>query len=90
MRVEECKQGPGDDTDADRVATYWHDYELVPMAANLQLVFYTDGKDGLRGSQKDEVLIRLLLNEHDAHLPIEAISGCFYRWKDVELLWKIQ
>lgn len=83
MRVEECKQVPGDDTDADRVATYWHDYELVPMAANLQLVFY-------QGKAKQDIILRLLLNERDAHLPLQAIHGCFYRWEDVKGLWTEQ
>ena len=80
MRVEECKQVQGNDTDADRVATYWHDYELVPMAANLQLVFY-------QGKAKQDIILRLLLNERDAHLPLKAINGCFYRWEEVKKLW---
>ncbi len=83
MQVEECKQVPGDDTDADNVARHWHDYELVPMAANLQLVFY-------QGKKNSDILLRLLLNERDAHLPLKAINGCFYHWKDVKNLWMTQ
>lgn len=83
MKVEECKQVSGTDTDADLVAEHWHDYELVPMAANLQIIFY-------QGKHTGDIIVRLLLNEHDAHLPLEAINGCFYRWKEVQKLWKIQ
>lgn len=90
MRVEECKQVPGNDTDADNVAEHWHDYELVPMAANLQMVLYISAKGRQASSRQGDVLVRLLLNEHDAHLPLESINGCFYRWKDVENLWKKQ
>ncbi len=80
MRVEECRPVPGNDTDADRVASHWHDYELVPMAANLQLVFY-------QGKTEDDIILRLLLNERDVHLPLKALNGCFYRWEDVQNLW---
>lgn len=80
MQVEECRQVPGNDTNADRVAEHWHDYDLVPMAANLQLVFY-------QGQKKNDYMVRLLLNERDAHLPLKATNGCFYSWEDVKKLW---
>jgi len=83
MQVEECKRVSENDTDADNVANHWHDYELVPMAANLQLVFY-------RGKTNSDIILRLLLNERDAHLPLKAINGCFYQWKDVKNLWMKQ
>lgn len=79
MQVEECKQATGDDTDAENVCRHWHDYELTPMAANLQLVFY-QGREG-------DIIMRLLLNERDAHLPLKAVNGCFYKWEDVKKLW---
>ncbi len=83
MKLEECKRVKGDDTDPNRVASQWHDYELVPMGANLQLVFY-------QGMASHDIILRLLLNERDAHLPLKAINDCFYRWEDVRNLWKKQ
>ncbi|MBD5357149.1 MAG: histidine phosphatase family protein [Bacteroides sp.] len=56
----------------------WHDYLIVPMAANIQLVFYR--KHGSISS--DEVLVKVLLNEKEATLPLESVSGPYYKWTD--------
>lgn len=47
--------------------------EMIPMAANLQFVFYRNAKG--------EVLVRILLNESDATVPIEGVAPHFYRWE---------
>lgn len=78
MQITECKQAPND-TDARSVSEHWHDYDLVPMAANLQLVFYRD-KSG-------DVFVRFLLNEKDAHLPLDAYQCAYYKWDEVKRLW---
>lgn len=78
MQIVECKQAP-DDADARSVAAHWHDYELVPMAANLQMVFYRDKSGG--------VFVRFLLNEREVHLPLEAFHGAYYKWDEVKRLW---
>lgn len=46
----------------------------IPMAANMQLVLY-------RGDS-DDVLVALYLNEQLCPLPLEPVSGCFYKWSD--------
>ena len=52
------------------------------MACNIQLVFY--GKPG-----GDDVLVRVLLNEHDATLPVKPVAdGCFYKWTDLEKYYR--
>ncbi|MCC8119108.1 MAG: histidine phosphatase family protein [Bacteroidales bacterium] len=43
------------------VAAQWHDYEFVPMAANLQLIFYHDSEG--------EVYVQALLNEKEILTP---------------------
>lgn len=46
----------------------------IPMGASLQLVFYRN--------QEGDILIRVLLNEREASLPIPSVQGNFYRWSD--------
>ena len=54
--------------------------ELLPMAANLQMVFY-HRKDG-------DVLVQLFHNERVIKLPLAAFSegagGIYYRWNDLK------
>ena len=49
---------------------------ILPMAANLQLIFYR--------SASGDVLVRLLHNERDTRLPIAPAQGQCYRWTDVK------
>ena len=49
--------------------------KTIPMAANLQLVFYRNAKGN--------VLVRVMLNEQDEVLPIKTKTPMFYRWKDL-------
>jgi hypothetical protein len=54
----------------------WVNYKVFPMAANLQIVFY-------RKNPKDnDVLIKVLLNENEATLPIKTDCAPYYHWKD--------
>ena len=46
-------------TDWNRVAEHWHDYEVVPMAANLQLLL-------LRSKGSDRMYVQTLHNEQPA------------------------
>lgn len=50
-------------------------YDLIPMAGNIQLVFYRN-KD-------NDVLVKALLNEREMRLPGEPVSGPYYRWSDL-------
>ena len=46
----------------------------IPMAANMQLVLYRNASA--------ETLVALYLNEEIYPLPLEPVSGHFYRWSD--------
>ena len=62
-------------TNLDNVADHWVSYRIFPMAANIQLVFYaTEGAP---------VLVKVLLNENEASLPLPSVAGPYYRWNDV-------
>ena len=50
----------------------------LPMAANIQLVFYRNPKN-----PKADLLVKALLNEEEATMPLPATSTPFYyRWTD--------
>ncbi len=57
----------------------WHDYLMVPMAGNIQMIFYR--KNG--SSSPDDVLVKVLLNEREATLPVDSDLKPYYRWSDV-------
>ena len=61
------------------VEQVWRNYH-VPMACNLQLVFF-------RSKRNPDILFQLLLNGREATLPLPmAAPGSFYRWEDFKAL----
>ncbi len=56
----------------------WNVYHIFPMACNIQFVFYKDFK-----SPSKDILVKVLLNENEATLPVKAYKAPYYRWKDV-------
>lgn len=50
-------------------------YDLIPMGANLQLVFYRN--------DDNDVLVKALLNEQEVTLPAPSVKGPYYRWSDL-------
>ncbi len=59
----------------DNVANVWNMEHYIPKAGNLQFVFY-----GKKGSP---VLVKVLLNEHEATLPVETDKFPYYEWNKV-------
>jgi len=56
--------------------TGWVNFDVFPMAANIQFVFY-------RKNPKDkDVLFKVLLNEREATLPLPDDCAPYYHWKD--------
>lgn len=64
--------------DISKVSEAFRDYEITPMAANLQLIFYRSPEPG------KPVLVKFLLNERETSLPIEAVSGPYYDWTEAK------
>ena len=51
-------------------------FEMIPMASNLQMVFYRN--------KKGDVLVRLVYNEQETYIPaLKCATGMFYRWEDL-------
>ena len=56
----------------------WIGSRIFPMAANIQLVFYKNPKN-----PKADVLVKALLNEEEATLPLPPTSKpYYYKWSD--------
>ena len=80
MEVNDCAWAP---SDLEQVADKWVAYDIVHMGSNLQLVFFKN--------RKGKILVRALLNEEEAKLPVECYKDAdgkeypyFYEWDKVE------
>ena len=54
----------------------WVNYRIFPMAANVQIIFYR------RGNSTRDILLKVLLNEREATLPLPDKQAPYYRWSD--------
>lgn len=80
MEVNDCAWAPDN---LEEVAQKWANYDIVHMGSNLQLIFFKD-KNGT-------ILVRALLNEEEAKLPVECYKDAkgkeypyFYEWSKLE------
>ena len=61
--------------------TDWLDRERMPMASNLQIVFY-------RKKSCDRILVKVLYNEQERYFPFaESVSGPYYDWETLRTGW---
>ncbi len=54
----------------------WHNYNIFPMAANIQFIFYR------RHPGDTDIVFKVLLNEDEATLPLKTDMAPYYHWKD--------
>ena len=54
----------------------WANYKVIPMAANLQIVFYR------KDATDTDVVFKVLLNEREATLPLQSDIKPYYHWSD--------
>lgn len=80
MEVNDCAW---EVSDLERVAERWVAYNIVHMGSNIQLIFYKN--------RDNEIIVRVLLNEEEATLPITPYVdkrgkkySNFYKWEDIE------
>lgn len=57
----------------------WNAYNIFPMACNVQFIFYKP----VKSSKNDDILVKVLLNENEATLPVKTDRAPYYHWKDV-------
>ena len=74
MEIDNYELATNDLESLDRKG--WANYKVIPMAGNLQMIFYRSSPDDT------DVLIKVLLNENEVHLPLKSYEGPYYRWND--------
>ena len=86
LQLENGSMNTGIETaDMENLHKVWRDYEITPMAANVQFIFYKSAKKG------SPILVKVMLNEIEQKLPVTCdsatIKNCptapYYRWDDV-------
>ncbi len=70
-------EGVGERLEAGEICDRWLGFWNVPMASNLQIIFYRN--------KKGEVLVKFLYQEEERLLRgLEPLTGPYYRWADVK------
>ena len=91
LQLDNATQNTGIETgDMENLHKVWCDYEISPMAANVQLVFYKSSKKG------SPILVKVMLNEIEQKLPVTCdsatVKNCpaapYYRWDDVREFYR--
>lgn len=80
MRINDCAVAIDE---PDSLYRYWTDFKVSPMCANLQIVFFNK-----KGGTADDVLVKFILNEHEAKIPVETDNYPYYRWPDVKAYYE--
>ena len=90
LQLENGTQNTGIETaDMENLHKVWRDYEISPMAANVQFVFYKSSKKGA------PILVKVMLNETEQKLPVTCdsatVKNCpaapYYRWEDFRVFY---
>ena len=68
--------------DLSTLHEHWQDYNIIPKACNIQMVFYRP--IGSKGNSLNNILVKVLFNEHEATLPVTPVTGPYYRWSDLK------
>lgn len=60
----------------EEAARSWNAAEVIPMCANVQMVFYKG---------KGDILVKVLVNEQEKYLEgLTPVKDCYYRWSDLK------
>lgn len=74
-----------DTTDIENLPAHWRNYEIFPMGSNIQIIFYRPAENP--SLLPDDVLVKVLLNEKEVTLPLDPVSGPYYKWSDMRDLY---
>lgn len=74
MELDSCGRSV---TDLLKLDEQWVGYRIYPMACNVQIVFYRP-----KGKKQGDILMKVLLNESEATLPLPTTNFPYYRWTD--------
>ena len=60
----------------------WQADKIIPMAANIQWIFY-------KSEQADQpILVKVMLNEREVHLPLKTNDYPYYQWDELKKFYK--
>ena len=62
----------------DELENSFRTYYLIPTGSNVQFIFYRP-KKGKTG----DILVKVLFNEREAHMPLKTDTWPYYKWQDV-------
>ncbi|MEE3483215.1 MAG: histidine-type phosphatase [Bacteroidales bacterium] len=68
-------------TDLDTLLSYWNEYRIIPMAANIQFIFY-------RSKKNTDILVKVMLNEREVSLPLKSEQSPYYKWEEVKKYYR--
>lgn len=81
-------EGVGDALPYGDILSKWQGAYYVPMAANVQLVFYKGEKARRLNGLNGDVLVKVLYNEQECHIHgLKPVESCYYHWADVRAKW---
>ena len=60
----------------------WQAEKIIPMGANIQWIFYQSNQSN------QPILIKVMLNEREVHLPLQTNNFPYYRWDEVKQYYK--
>ena len=72
--------------DLNTLHEHWQDFNIIPKACNIQMIFYRPV--GTAGNNADNILVKVLFNEHEATLPVKPVLGPYYRWTDLKVYYE--
>lgn len=78
LHLEGCY---AEETNPENFYKVWSDFKIVPMAANVQLIFFSKKGNG-------DILVKFMLNEKEVKIPLKSDIAPYYHWKDVEKFYR--
>jgi hypothetical protein len=74
-------EATGATDDMENLHLHFSIYRLIPMAANVQLVFF-------RKAGSEDILVKFLMNENETSVPIKTDCYPYYHWSDVSSYYR--
>lgn len=79
--------GVGETITLGEIADKWFGWENVPMASNMQMIFYKPAKQSAQDTSDETILVKVLYNERERTLSgLTPVSGPYYRWSDLKAM----
>ncbi len=72
LELDGCR---GKETDPSQYYKAWANFNITPMAGNIQVVFYKN--------RKSDILVKFMLNENEVGIPVATDRYPYYHWADV-------